>query len=262
MKGSILAVLAGAALIAYPRLVRGQEAEAPLTTDRPDFTESPLAVSPGRLQIELGYSYFDEGDVDRHAFGEVLGRVGVLSWLEGRIGLNSFAVSNTPGRAVEGLEDVSVGFKAALVRPQARGPRAVPVTALVVGVTLPTGSDEVDAADGVQPGALVALGWSLGRGLSLGSNVGWRYGSTPESRFHELRASASLGLGITERVSGFAEWYGIYPEAVGGGATNVVNGGLVLLLGPDAQLDARIGLTLESEPQRSWFTGLGFAFRL
>ncbi len=254
-------VTLGTLALVSPTDSRCQE-PGPLVTDRPDFTESAFTVDPGRFQVELGYTYLDQGEVTTHAFGELLARVGILRRLEARVGLNSFAVSNSPDRSVQGLEDVSIGVKAGLYEPPAGESGLLPVTALIIGVTVPTGSDAIDAADGVQPGAILALAWTLTSRLSLGGNLGWRYGSVPGDRYHELRSSASLGLGIADRLGGFVEWYGIYPESPGGPVRHVIDSGLAYLISSDVQIDARIGVDLASSSDTDWFTGIGLAFRL
>ena len=45
--------LLGAALLLAAATARGQD-EAELVSDRPDFTESAVAVAPGRVQVEAG----------------------------------------------------------------------------------------------------------------------------------------------------------------------------------------------------------------
>ncbi len=45
---------------------RGEE---PLITDRPDFTESPVAVAPGLFQLEGGYTFSKDAGEDKHTLG-------------------------------------------------------------------------------------------------------------------------------------------------------------------------------------------------
>lgn len=238
---------------------RGSAAAEPLVTDRPDFTESAVTVTPGRWQLELGYTFARSGDEKRHSFGELLIRVGALSWLEARLGLNSFALVDLPEEDRDGLENLSLGAKARLFTPAPDGSGLAPETALLFGMVFPTGSPEI-GDDGTQPAAALALGWSLSEWLSLGSNVGWRY-ATGEERFHQFLASVSAGFAIDARVGGFAEYYGLYPGSAGGSGTHFLDTGLTLLVGPNVQLDWRIGIGLV-EPHPNWFTGLGIGFRL
>jgi hypothetical protein len=108
-------VAAAVLTLAFPVVSSAQEAD-PMITDRPDFTESASTVSPGRFQFEIGYTFTRAGQEDRHNFGELLARVGILTWLEGRLGLNSFSQLRAPGADREGLEDLTISAKAVLYR--------------------------------------------------------------------------------------------------------------------------------------------------
>ena len=248
-----------AAAVLVPRAVAGQEV-SPLVTDRPDFTESASTVAPGRFQFELGYTFTRSGSEDRHNFGELLARLGILSWLEGRLGFNSFAVARDPAADREGLEDLTVGFKALLhERPEGAG-AAEPQVALLVGTSLPTGDSDV-GSDEVQPGARLAAQWDLSDRFVLATNVGYAYLRSGEESFHQGVASLVTGYSLSDPVTAYVEWYGFFPENRGGGDNHYLNGGLAWLLNPDLQLDWRIGAGLQG-PGPNWFTGVGLSFRL
>ncbi len=142
-----------------------------MITDRPDFTESASTVSPGRFQFEMGYTFTRAGQEDRHNFGEILARVGILTWLEGRLGLNSFSQLRAPGADREGLEDLTISAKAVLYRKPGDSSAAVPQVALLFGVDLPTGESGFGENE-VQPGVKIAFDFELTERLNLGSNLG------------------------------------------------------------------------------------------
>src|SRR5262245_8730113 len=63
--------------------------EQPLSSDRPDFTESSTTVGCGLVQIESGYTFtLDESGGIRtvnHSFPEALARIGLFAdWFEAR----------------------------------------------------------------------------------------------------------------------------------------------------------------------------------
>src|SRR5687767_7085827 len=64
--------------------------EGSIVTDRPDFTESPVAVPRGAVQVEMGNTYERADDVRANTLGEMLVRVGVHRGLELRLGLPSY----------------------------------------------------------------------------------------------------------------------------------------------------------------------------
>ena len=73
-----LAFIAGLASLIPP----AAPAQQPLISDRPDFTESAATITPGRVQMEAGYTFARLEEVEGHAIGEILARIGVLSGVE------------------------------------------------------------------------------------------------------------------------------------------------------------------------------------
>lgn len=258
-RGVFLSVAISGLVLAFPSSAAGQDID-PLVTDRPDFTESAEAVAPGRVQLEVGYTLSRIGEESSHTFGEVLARVGILPGLEGRVGLNSFALTSATGIESSGLEDVSLGFKIVIFEPDAATSTLSPRAAILAGAELPTGSDAFGAGE-VQPGATVAFAWDLSSSLGLGVNAGLASLTSGDERFGQGSASVALGRGIGESLSMYAEWYGLFPEVSDGGSSHYLNGGFAWLLSADLQLDWRVGLGLQ-DPEPNWFTGAGLSVRI
>ena len=241
----------------------------PLITDRPDFTESPVAVAPGLFQLEGGYTFSKDAGEDTHTLGEILLRIGVLQRLEARIGLNSFVVrtedgepagalpTSSPG-TVRGLNDVTLGVKVELIRPAPSSP-GVPRLAVIAGTSLPTGRSDI-GADGLQPGVLLAAGWELTGRLGLGANFGYAYLEDEAGRFDELSGSVAFGFSLTERLGTFAEYFGTFPVGSGRESGNFADAGVTYLLGPSLQLDMRVGLGLDGQ-RPNYFLGAGASWR-
>lgn len=241
-----------------PALAPAQESD-PLVTDRPDFTESAATVAPGRFQFEMGYTFTRSGTEELHNMGELLARLGILPWLEGRLGLNSFSVLRDPAADREGLEDLTVGFKAVLNRKETDASRAEPRVALLVGTDLPTGDGDVGSSE-VVPGATLAASWDLSGRLVMASNVGWAYAIDEDERYGQGLASLVFGYSVSGPLTAYVEWFGLLPESRGDGASHYLNGGLAWLLSPNLQLDWRLGAGLQ-DPDPNWFTGVGVSFR-
>jgi hypothetical protein len=237
----------------------GQDTD-PLLTDRPTFTAGPHTVAPGRFQIEMGYTFTESGDADTHNFGEMLARIGILPWLEGRLALNSYILLRSPTDDLNGLQDISVAAKAVVLRRPAGSSAAVPQVALLFGAEIPTGTSGFGANE-MQPGVRATLDFNLSDRFVLASNVGWAYLQAEDGRFHQGSGSLVLGYSISGPLFAFVEWYGLFPENRGGGADHYVDGGLVILLGPNFQLDWRIGAGLQNSTP-NWYTGAGLSFRL
>lgn len=229
----------------------------PISTDRPDFTESASAVPDGRVQLEAGYTYTQrDGDLAEHAAGEVLLRLGLGPGFELRAQLPSFVYA--AGEDDEaGLSDAGLGFKLELCGQE--GPR--PALAVIAGLSLPTGSDPF-SADSVIPEATLAWSYDLDERFSVGGNFNLAIPEDEEGdRFAEPSASVALGIGLTERLGSYVEYFGFYPGISGDGAdTHYADAGLTYLITPDLQLDARIGAGLNDEAD-DLFAGAGVAVR-
>ena len=99
-----------------------EEEEAPLATDRPDFTEASSTVGRGHVQLEFGYTYFQDDEdgtrVRGHSLPETLLRVGMLA--EMHPGLDIQAISQMLVRA-----ELGGGLDIALaVAPEGKGRKA------------------------------------------------------------------------------------------------------------------------------------------
>lgn len=239
------------ALVSAP--VLGQE-EDPLVGDRPDFTESAITVTAGRVQVEAGATHTDSGPVESLELGEVLVRIGLTPKLELRVGLPSYARVDDPGVGdPSGFVDSSLGVKIAL--SAARGW----TTALLVGTSLPTGSTELGERH-AQPGVVLAAERDLTESISLGTNLGYAYSSDGGVQFGEAFASVAVGVPLGESAGAFFELFGTVPSSSGGPETYFFDSGITRGLGPNFQLDLRVGAGLNSAAD-DFFVGAGLIWR-
>ena len=231
-------------------------APAPLVTDRPDFTESPLVVPVRSVQLEAGNSFTRAGGATEQTLGEVLLRVGLHSRVELRLAANSWVVSEEAGVHSSGLEDAGVGAKLSIV-PEREGRHLLPTTALIVGTSLPTGSPG-RRSSALSPEAKLLLGWNLAETWGLASNL--NVSSTPEagSRFTELVGSLSLGHELGERLGAYAEVYG--GRTSRGDQSRFGNVGVTFAVAPLFQLDARVGTGI-GPSAGARFAGVGLSRR-
>ena len=239
---------------AMPATARPQDSE--LVTDRPDFTESASVPGGGRVQLEGGWTVEESGEARAHALGEILVRIGLGDRFEARIAPGSWVSADDGGADVSGLDDAGVGFKVLLLDEMAP---AVPAAALLVSTSVPTGDDEIGSSSW-QPEARLAMGWTLSEAWSLGANAGWGRPDAGGERFDQALGSVALGRSLGERLGAFLELYGFAPVEPEGDDAAVVDGGLTLALGPNAQLDVRAGAGL-TDAAPDWLFGLGFAHR-
>jgi hypothetical protein len=226
----------------------------PLVGDRPDFTESAVTVAPGRTQVEAGATHTEADRTESQEFAEVLLRIGLGERIELRVGLNSYARVEEPGgRDLTGFVDTSLGAKIAL------GEAAGWTTAVLFGTTLPTGSTEFREPH-PQPDVVLAAERDLTGSVSLGTNFGYAYASADGVQFGEAFASAALGVGLSETTGAFFEFFGFVRASAGRPETYFLDAGITKGLGPDFQLDLRVGTGLNSAAD-DLFVGAGLIWR-
>jgi hypothetical protein len=231
------------------------QSEAPLVTDRPDFTESAVTVPRGDVQLESGYTFTRAEDGDEHALGEILLRIGLVERLEARIGLGSHAWMTAAGNDPSGFEDPSLGLKAVLAQEERAGVAA----AVLAATSIPIGDRDV-GEDDWQPEIKLAVSRGLSEALALAANAGYARASEGGEGFDQGSASLSLGMGLSERWGAYAEAYGTFPASPSGDDEAVLNGGFTFLLHPLLQLDARAGAGL-TDAAPDFFVGVGIARR-
>ena len=233
----------------------GASAQSPeLVTDRPDQTESATVVPQGLLQVETGYLFTRDGDVDSHAAPGTLFRIGLGGRTELRLG--HAGVMGTEGR--RGTGDSELGAKVNLIT-QADGWR--PELALLGGLSLPTGAGGFSSG-GTDPSFLVAFAHELAPRLSLGYNAGAEWESSPDVPGDAFVVySLALGIGVTDRLGAFIEVFGDQPVTSEVATAVSADAGLTLLLTEVLQWDFSVGRRLRG-PADDLFVGTGLSFRL
>jgi hypothetical protein len=236
--------------------------DEPLVTDRPDFTESTLAVPVGRAQLEAGLTFTRDNPgggsrAESVEAPEALLRLGLARGFELRIGAPSYAWADDGAADENGATDLSLGFKFELATQEG----ARPSLAVLAELSLPTGADAF-TSDSVDPGVILAWAYDLGEsGWSVAGNAGVSsLGDGADDRFEEFSASLALGIPLTGALGAFAEYYTFLRNGAGSGPEHYFNTGLTCLLGPNTQLDARVGAGL-NERSDDFFAGVGVSFR-
>jgi hypothetical protein len=250
-----------------PRIRGGPNLDEPIVTDRPDFTESPVTVGMGVVQIEGGYTftYDDDGDTTtkENSYPETLFRIGMLAdWFELRLGWNYGDSAETvfgpgDGDDLSGAEDLYIGAKLALT-PQSG---YLPETGLIVQGTVPTGSSAFTAGE-VLPGVSYLYGWDVNDFFSWGGSSQANRAIDGDDFYVEFAQSITTGYGWTDEIGTYAEWFMFAPC----GATEAhnqqyFNSGVTYLITDNVQWDLRAGVGL-NEAADDFFAGSGLSVRL
>lgn len=234
-------------------------AEDALVTDRPDFTESALAVDQGRWQFEMGATHDDGANVDATSVGEFLIRWGIVRDLELRVLAPSYLWLDGRQGDSSGFLDMALGAKLELNDGSGAGFWGGTAAGVLVSTTIPTGSSEVSSPDW-QPQVVFAASWDLASSVSLGTNLGYARPSDGDRRFDSFWASLALGAGFSATTSVFVELYGFNREEDRGPSTLVFQTGVTHLLSPDLQLDARVARRL-TDAGPDFLLGIGASWR-
>jgi hypothetical protein len=249
------------AVLLLPLVAAAQESGAPpMVTDRPDATESAVTVPAGMFQLESGYTFSSAAGGDVHDLGEILLRVGVLDFLELRVGVHSYRWVRAPLGTDQGLQDSSLGVKLKLLDGGGIGFGA-PQVAVLASTTLPTGSSAA-SQDRLQPELRLSVAWDLSERVALGSNVLYAYtiDELDDDRFHQSGATLSVGYALSDRWGAYAEYFGAYTVLQDGPGEHFLNGGFTFAVSADLQLDARAGYGLNGRDD-DFFVGFGSGVR-
>jgi hypothetical protein len=206
-----------------------------LITDRPDQTESPYLIPAGALQIESGFSVereFEPNLTMAHlAFNSTLIRYGINENFELRLLTEYLGESiRTPELTLRrnGFSPLTVGAKLKLANQNGPWPQM----GLITHIKLRKGSKEFSNSN-TATSIRATFSNTLNGKLTLDYNVGVEWnGETPEAI---VLGTASLSYSIHERLVGFLEGYGFFPEK--GPGNNRMDTGLMYKLTDMTQLD-------------------------
>jgi hypothetical protein len=241
---SLIPVFLFALLMAQPSLA--QEA---MSTDRPDFTESPLTVGQGTIQLEAGATIQTLGDRSEMSSGEGLIRYGLKPRFELRFGLPSLLSGDDID---SGLSDINVGFKWTIAQLQNGVDLGLVATAI-----LPTG-DEDFTEDAVSPSVIFIASKPVNDRMSIAGQFSVGLIEVGDEWDSTWLATVVAGASITDRLGGFLEVKG--ESTLLDESSMVFHAGLLFGVSEDFQLDFHLGTGL-NETGGDEFFGLGLAVR-
>jgi len=246
----------------------GAPLDEPLISDRPDFTESPVTVGYGVVQLETGYTYtFDDEHgvrISNHSFPESLLRLGLFAdWFELRLEWNYEIQRTNSGGVVRkdfGSDDLSLGMKLALTPQDC----ILPETGLIIETSVPSGANPF-SADEVLPGINFCYDWdltgsdtwSLGGSTALNGDVD----DITTDNCVQFSQSLSLDHAWTKMIHSYVEWYVLSPVSADTNRPQYYfNRGFTVAFTNNIQWDVRAGLGLNRAAD-DFFAGTGLTVR-
>ncbi|MEM6843248.1 MAG: transporter [Bacteroidota bacterium] len=226
----------------------------PLVTDRPgQGTDAPTVLSPGRVQVELGFLYQEDPDASQRLFlyPNTLVRIGLVERVEFRVSADLFQEGT--GQPTF-LSPIVLGTKVGLTKNKG----LIPESALIVNVTMPR-EGPIEVWNPIAtPELRLLMSHALSNRLALTTNLGIVWENDPVSiRYPNHSYAASLDISVNDYVAAFTEFYGFWSQLEQSHLFNM--GGAILLL-PDLQLDISGGVAF-SDSAPDYFLSSGVSVR-
>ena len=211
----------------------------PIQPDRPDVTNGTHIVGTGLLQIEAGGLYTHAAE-RQHAFGSPFtARVGVLDWLELRLGTDGILTKTDGINAASGLGNTQFGAKLRLWAD----PGGVPILSILPSVNLPTADPDKGLGSGDPDYTITFLtGRDLGeRGrIDINYGVGAIGAGGGRSHFAQHLLSASSSFAVSTRWNPYAEVFWFSRQDASDNAVAALDAGAVYTLNPKLALDGGV----------------------
>ncbi len=250
------------------------DALRPLTTDRPDLTESPFTVNAGHVQIEstlVGYaqSRSDADGIEERSFefATTNVRLGLTANTELNVSWRPYGLvrfRSNPGPRpddLEGIGSVDIRGKLNLYGNDTFDAVGDTALALLLFVTLPTDEDGISVGH-VEGGLIVPFAVVLPLGFGLGLNAGaFAVKSEDDDDYRaEVFLSAALAYEWSARFGTYTEVAATLNTQDPRGEDVLLGTGFTYALDDNTQLDGGVYLGLTDASDR-WAPFLGFTRR-
>jgi hypothetical protein len=250
-------------LILTSLCLNAQETEklySDIITDRPDQTESPFLVPKNLLQVETGFLYSESSEggftEKESVYNSTLLRYGLIDNLELRLGLEVLELKTISGTetetSVSGTSPLYAGFKIGVAEENG----LLPQIGFLGEAFLPFSASEEFQPKSTGGDFRFAFSHTLSKKFDFSYNFGISWdGENPSASYVY---SAVLGYAFTEKLSGFVEIYGDFPEETQ--ANHLFDAGLTYLISGQLQIDLAGGTGLNTA--QDFFIGAGISVRL
>lgn len=220
-----------------------------IVTDRPDQTESAIAVGKNNFQIESGILYQKVNNSTIFNGPSTLLRYGILNGIELRFfsQYESHKMGLDGGnRNYSGFSDLEIGTKIQILNNTAINTEI----AFLSHIILPSANSEI-TTNNVGVINKLAFSHSISDKIGLGYNIGYDF----IEKEHSLTYSVALGIAVSKVVGFYIEPYGAWAEQ--NKFESNFDIGLTLLVNENFQLDASYGTGLNSNMN---YVSVGFSW--
>jgi hypothetical protein len=229
----------------------GANAQSPISTDRPQVTNSSLVVPCGSLQFENGFEVTGTGGQHSPDFPETSIRFGIAVKTELRISVPNYFQNDAAASGTDGFGDLSLGLK------QQFGPIAGFDISLIPSLSLPIGANSI-SSHGYDP--TVQLPWS--RSLTKSWTVAGQFGVTWPTESGQRNVAGQISLYVDRQLTSpwdaYVEYSGAFPRH--GGPAHQIDFGTAYKPTAHQQLDLHCGFGLSSAVS-DYSVGFGYSVR-
>lgn len=224
-----------------------QEEKGQLISDRPGFTDSPLAAKPGKFRIEatafgLTHNEHEQGQ----AFGNAFLNAGIMKNTEFQLGFGGFLKRPGTDGNESGMSDAILRLKYNVLGNEG-GNKGIAILPYVI---LPTGKKGI-GSDKVAMGINFPLSFGLNENMSLGVMPMWLHEANEErpGLHHNFELATVLGFKVLEELVLFIQALNKASTETGSGWQALYGGGAAYTLGSDWQFDLEVnsGITGQDE---------------
>ena len=250
------AVLAPSALAQTDVPPQGAAPPALSDPDRPDVTNGTHIVDVGLLQIEVGGLYARPAG-GLSAFGTPLtARVGLLDWLEARIGTDGLVMAQAGGVRTSGYGNTQLGAKLRLWAD----PGGVPVLSVLPTLNVPTASREKGLGSGKADFTIALLtGSDIGHHAHVDVNygIGTVGDGDADARFVQHLLSVSGSYAVSDNWNPYAEAFWFSRQSIAGRSAASMDAGAIYQIGVRYAVDGglQVGLSRDA-PHLAAFGGV------
>lgn len=242
-----------AAILCSSDLYSQQE---PISTDRPDQTESAFTVPANHIQFESGFGYDKFETEEVYSYPSLLIRYGLSENFELRLETEfsriKFTDTQEGSGSNQGMSPIELGCKIKIAEENG----ILPTTSFIGHLSIPKLASKDFTSSYYASSFRFTMQHTLSDRFSLGYNAGAEWnGDTPEPVFIY---TATTGFSILDNLGSYIELYGFAPQ--NSKAEHRMDGGLTFQPRKNIQIDLSGGIDLNGNPF-DYFAALGFSMR-
>ena len=222
-----------------------------ISTDRPDFTSAPTAVSTGSVQLENGATWSAEHRSNVVEGPQTLLRVGIARCTEIFFSVPDYVYA-IGGNAPAGFSDFVASAKVQL-------PRFIGFDAAAIGgMSFPTGGSQI-SSHGYDPDLQLPWSHAIAEHWAVDGMFAITWLTTEPQDNPTFESTFEIERDLGKSATIFAEYAANYPRHAR--PTDILDGAALWRVTPRQQLDLNAGFGM-NRPVPNHFLGIGYSFRL